>query len=142
MLIYRVDLGGAQSPFRVVDQPTGREVGWINRYLDQCCVRGLAWHTLRGYAYALLQFVRWWAARHSTDEVTEQALTDSTLLDYMRYPGQPKPRPAANTINTRVGLPNAPCAASSPSVCRRRRRAFSSSTGDSRHSAMAVRVRR
>jgi hypothetical protein len=40
-LIYRVDLGNAQSPFRVVAQPTGREVGWINRFLDQCCVRGL-----------------------------------------------------------------------------------------------------
>ena len=47
-LSYRVDLGSAQSPFRVVAQPTGREVGWINRFLDQCCVRGLAWHTLRG----------------------------------------------------------------------------------------------
>src|SRR5437667_12307544 len=58
-LIYRVDLGSAQSPFRVVAQPTGREVGWINRFLDQCCVRGLAWHTLRGYAFALMQFVRW-----------------------------------------------------------------------------------
>jgi hypothetical protein len=47
-LSYRVDLGSAQSPFRVVAQPVGREVGWINRFLDQCCVRGLAWHTLRG----------------------------------------------------------------------------------------------
>jgi hypothetical protein len=83
-LIYRVDLGNAQSPFRVVAQPTGREVGWVNRFLDQCCVRGLAWHTLRGYAFALMQFVRWWADRHSTDEVTEQALTSSSLLDYMR----------------------------------------------------------
>src|SRR6185369_10252509 len=71
-LIYRVDLGAAQSPFRVVAQPGGREVGWINRFLDQCCVRGLAWHTLRDYAFALMQFVRWWADRHSTDEVTEQ----------------------------------------------------------------------
>jgi hypothetical protein len=32
-LVYRVDLGSAQSPFRVVAQPTGREVGWINRFL-------------------------------------------------------------------------------------------------------------
>ena len=62
-LIYRVDLGSAQSPFRVIAQPTGREVGWINRFLDQCCVRGLAWHTLRDYAFALMQFVRWWADR-------------------------------------------------------------------------------
>ena len=101
-LIYRVDLGSAQSPFRVVAQPTGREVGWINRFLDQCCVRGLAWHTLRGYAFDLTHFVRWWADRHSTDEVTEQALTSSSLLDYLRYQAGQQPRPAANTINTRV----------------------------------------
>jgi integrase/recombinase XerD len=101
-LIYRVDLGSAQSPFRVVAQPTGREVDWINRFLDQCSVRGLAWHTLRGYAFDLTHFVRWWADRHSTDEVTEQALTSSSLLDYLRYQAGRQPRPAASTINTRL----------------------------------------
>ena len=50
-LVYRVGLGNAQSPFRVIAQPEGREVSWINRFLDQCMVRGLAWHTLRGYAF-------------------------------------------------------------------------------------------
>src|SRR3979409_314533 len=103
-LIYRVDLGSAQSPFRVVAQPARREVGWINRFLDQCCVRGLAWHTLRGYAFALLQFVRWWADRHSTDEVTEQALTASSLLDYMRDQARQQPRPAATPITTTTSL--------------------------------------
>ena len=115
-LIYRVDLGGAQSPFRVVAQPTGREVGWINRFLDQCCIRGLAWHTLRGYAFALLQFVRWWADRHSTDEVTEQALTASSLLDYMRDQVSQQPRPAANTINTRVWVAERALRCQFPSV--------------------------
>jgi hypothetical protein len=43
-LVYRVGLGNAHSPFRVVAQPEGREVAWINRFLDQCMVRGLAWH--------------------------------------------------------------------------------------------------
>jgi len=105
--IYRADLGSAYSPFRVVALPTGREVGWINRFLDQCCVRGLAWHTLRGYAFDLTDFIRWWADRHSTDEVTEHALTTSSLLDYLRYQAKQQPRPAANTINKRVcGLPN------------------------------------
>jgi site-specific recombinase XerD len=101
-LIYRADLGNAQSPFRVVVQPAGREVGWINRFLDQCCVRGLAWHTLRGYAFDLTHFVRWWVERHSTDEVTVEALTSSSLLDYVRYQADQQPRPAASTINTRV----------------------------------------
>src|SRR2546429_8917041 len=62
-LIYRADLSSAQSPFRIVAQPDGREGGWINRFLDQCCVRGLAWHTLRGYAFDLTHCVRCWAER-------------------------------------------------------------------------------
>jgi integrase len=57
---------------------------------------------LRGYAFDLTHFVRWWADRHSTDEVTEQALTSSSLLDYVRYQVDRQPRPAASTINTRV----------------------------------------
>jgi hypothetical protein len=92
-LIYRADLGSAHSPFRVISQPSGREVDWINRFLDQCCIRGLAWHTLRGYAFDLTHFIRWWADRHSTDEVTEQALTSSSLLDYMRYQARPTTSP-------------------------------------------------
>jgi hypothetical protein len=31
--------GNAQSPFRVVEQLMGREVEWINRFLDRECVR-------------------------------------------------------------------------------------------------------
>ena len=42
-------LSHAHSPFRVVDQ-NGREVEWINRYLDQERVRGVADSTLRSYA--------------------------------------------------------------------------------------------
>src|ERR1700681_3758485 len=101
-LIYRVDLGGAQSPFRGVAQPSGRGAGWIIRFLDQLRGRRLAWDSLGGYAFALLQFVRWWADRHSTDEVTEQALTSSSLLDYLRHQADQQPRPAASTLNLRV----------------------------------------
>ena len=101
-LAYRVGLGNAQSPFRVVAQPGAREVEWINRFLDQCAVRGLSWHTLRGYAFALTQFVRWWAKLHSTDEVTAATLSANTLLDYMRYQAGQEPRPAATTLNSRV----------------------------------------
>jgi len=91
-----------QSPFRVVVQGTGRQVDWISHYLDQSCVRGLARHTLRSYALDLLHFVRWWADIHHTDAVTEQALTGSTLLDYVRFQAGLEPRPAADTINRRV----------------------------------------
>lgn len=101
-LVYRVGLGNAKSPFRVVAQPEGREVGWINRFLDQCAVRGLAWHTLRGYAFALTDFIRWWAGLHATDEVTAEALTGSVLLDYIRYQAEQESRPSAHTINRQV----------------------------------------
>jgi len=65
-------------------------------------VRGLAWHTLRGYAFSLTNFIRWWVECHATEEVTEQALGDSSLLDYLRYLSDQEPRPAANTINKAV----------------------------------------
>ena len=75
-------LSNAHSPFRVVEQ-SGREVEWINRYLDQERVRGVADSTLRSYAHDLLHFLRWWAAAHKTSTITQQALTESTFLDYI-----------------------------------------------------------
>lgn len=101
-LSYRVGLGNALSPFRVVAQPGGREVGWINRFLDQCAVRGLSWHTLRGYAFSLTDFLRWRAELHATEEVTGEALADSTLLDYLHHLAGQQPRPSAHTINKHV----------------------------------------
>ena len=32
-------LNPAQSPIRVVEQATGQEVGWLNRYLDREYIR-------------------------------------------------------------------------------------------------------
>ena len=85
-------LGNAQSPFRIVDH-TGGEVQWINRYLDQERVRGVADSTLRSYAHDLLHFLRWWAAAHKTSAITQQALTESTLLDYIRFQVNQSPPP-------------------------------------------------
>jgi integrase len=94
-------LSNAHSPFRVVDQ-TGREVGWINRYLDQQRVRGVADTTLRSYAHDLLHFVRWWAAAHETSGVTKEALSEDTFLDYIRFQADRDPPPAAQSVNRRV----------------------------------------
>src|SRR5260370_16710903 len=77
-------LSNAHSPFRVVEQ-TGGEVEWVNRYLDQERVRGVADSSLRSYAHDLLHFLRWWAAAHKTSTITKEALTESTLLDYIRF---------------------------------------------------------
>jgi len=101
-VIYQHGLDQAQSPFRVADQ-TGREVAWINRYLDQERVRGVAETTLRSYAHDLLHFLRWWVTTHKTCEITECTLTESTLLGYIRFQVNEDPAPAAASINRRVG---------------------------------------
>jgi integrase len=101
-LVHRHDLNPAQSPYRIVQQETGREVPWINRFLDRECVRRLAETTLRSYALDLLHFLRWWFVVHHTDDVVETALTESTLADYVRVQSGQQPRPAAASINRRI----------------------------------------
>ena len=101
-VVHQDGLSNAHSPFRVVEQ-SGREVEWINRYLDQERVRGVADTTLRSYAHDLLHFLRWWATAHPTSTITQQVLTESTFLDYIRFQVNQNPPPAAASINRRVG---------------------------------------
>ena len=116
--IYQPASHNAQSPVRVVEQTTGREIGWINRYLDREYVRRLADKTLRIYAHNLLHFIRWWESVHHTGDVAEADLTESTLRDYVRFQSSLQPRPAGSTINDRIAVadralrnefPDAPC---------------------------------
>jgi integrase/recombinase XerD len=102
-VVHPQGLHNAHSPFRIVEE-TGREVAWVNRFLDQERVRSVADTTLRSYAHDLLHFLRWWVAVHQTEAITECALTDSTLLDYIRFQANQHPRPAAASINRRVGV--------------------------------------
>ena len=108
----------ARSPIHIIEQTTGWEVGWINRYLDREYVRRLADTTLRTYAHNLLHFVRWWESIHHTGDIAEGNLSQSTLLDYVRFQSSQQPRPSASLINDRVAVtdralrnqfPNAPC---------------------------------
>lgn len=108
----------ARSPIHIIEPTTGWEVGWINRYLDREYVRRLADTTLRTYAHNLLHFVRWWESIHHTGDIVEADLTESTLLDYVRFQSSQQPRPSASLINDRVAVtdralrnqfPNAPC---------------------------------
>jgi integrase len=117
-LIHQQASNNAQSPVRVVEQTTGCEVGWINRYLDREYVRRLANTTLRTYAHNLLHFVRWWKSVHHTGDLREGDLSESTLLDYVRFQSSQQPRPSPSTINDRVAVaerairnefPEAPC---------------------------------
>lgn len=117
-VIYQHASHNAHSPARVVQQNTGREIGWINRYLDREYVRRLTDKTLRIYAYSLLHFVRWWERVHHTGDVREADLTESTLRDYLCFQSSLQPRPSGSTINDRIAIadralrnefPDAPC---------------------------------
>ena len=96
-------LSNAQSPFRVVDE-SGREVVWVNRFLDRQRIRAVADTTLRSYAHDLLHFLRWWVGAHGTDAIAESTVTESTLLDYIRFQADQRPRPAPASINRRVSI--------------------------------------
>jgi hypothetical protein len=96
-------LENARSPFRLV-QANGGEVEWVNRFLDQQRVRSVAETTLRSYAYDLLHFLRWWVRVTHTTAVTEKTLSESALLDYIRFQTNQQPQPAAASINRRVAI--------------------------------------
>jgi len=93
----------ALCPFRIVET-TGREVDWVNRYLDLECLRRLAPLTVRSYAHVLLHFLRWWDSVHHTATVAPDALTDSILLDYVRFQSSQQPPVSGATINLRVNV--------------------------------------
>ena len=111
---------GAHSPIYVIERETGQGVGWINRYLDREYVRRLAYKSLYSYAHSLLHFVRWWEGVHHTGDISAADLSESTLLDYIRFQSSQQPPPSASTINDRVAcvdrairneFPDAPCQA-------------------------------
>jgi len=107
-MIFRVNRQSsdnpARCPYRVVVQTTGREIDWINRYLDYEIVRRLADHTLQSYANELLYFLRWWESVHHTDTIAQDKLTESTLLDYVRFLSGQQPPLSGSTINTRIAI--------------------------------------
>jgi hypothetical protein len=117
-LIYQCASSNGQSPMRIVEQATGDEVGWINRFLDREYIRSLADTTLRIYAHELLHFLRWWESVHHTGDIAEKDLSESTLLEYVRFQSGQQPRPSPSTINHRTAVvdralrndfSNAPC---------------------------------
>jgi site-specific recombinase XerD len=106
-MIFRVvqsmTVNNAQSPFRVVDQ-SEHEIPWINRFLDRQRIRGVADTTLRSYAYDLLNFLRWWAGTHGSVLMDEGSVSESTLLDYIRFQAAQNPPPAPASINRRLTI--------------------------------------
>jgi integrase/recombinase XerD len=102
-LIKQPSSANAQCPIRVIEQ-SGREVGWINAYLDREYVRCLARTSLRIYAYHLLDFVRWWERFHHTSDIAAGDLTQSILVEYLRFQSSLQPRLSPSTINARIAV--------------------------------------
>src|SRR5260370_9461710 len=103
-VVHQPTANHSRSAFRVVEQTSGREVDWVNRYLDLECLRRVADLTLRSYAQHLLHFIRWWESVHHTDAITEDALTESTLLQYVRFHSGQQPEFSRSTVNQRVSV--------------------------------------
>ena len=103
-VLHQPSTNQARCPYRVIVQTTGREIGWINQYLDYETIRRLADHTLQSYANELLYFVRWWESVHHTDMIAKDKLTESTLLDYVRFLSGQQPPLSGSTINTRIAI--------------------------------------
>jgi len=103
--ICRTDLPASQSPFRVVDEQ-GRELDWINRFLDAQCIRGLLPLSLRAYAITLLHFLRWWSGQPGVDvaRLTAGQFTESSLIDYVRSQLDGPRKVAPETINNRTAM--------------------------------------
>jgi site-specific recombinase XerD len=103
-VVHQPSTNQARCPYRVIVQTTGREIGWINQYLDYETLRRLSDNTLRSYAHELLHFLRWWDSVHHTDALPKDTLTQSTLLDYVRCQSGQQPPLSGGTINQRVAI--------------------------------------
>ena len=103
-VVHKPSGNHVRCPYRIVEQATGREIDWINRYLDYEMLRRLADTTLRTYAHELLHFLRWWEGVHHTDAVAKNALTETTLLDYVRFQSGQERELTGATINQRVAI--------------------------------------
>jgi len=84
-------------PYRLLDEQ-GQEIAWVNDFLDAQHVRQLSPRSLRAYAYDLLHFARWFQSQPQD----LSALTESTLLDYVRYQLNQEPQPTPQTVNHRL----------------------------------------
>ena len=87
----------AACPYRLLDE-RGHELAWVNDFLDAQHIRRLSPRSLRAYAYDLLHFARWFQSQPQA----LAAITESTLLDYVRHQLNQQPRPTPQTINHRL----------------------------------------
>jgi integrase/recombinase XerD len=86
------------SPHHVCDEKGG-EIEWANAFLDGQRIRQLSPRSLRIYAYDLLDFARWFEPQHRRFA----EMTESTIVDYVRYQLEQDPKPTPQTVNHRLG---------------------------------------
>ena len=87
----------AICPYRLLDEQN-HEIAWANDFLDAQHLRQLSPRSLRAYAYDLLHFARWFQSQpHALS-----AITESTLLDYVRHQLSQQPQPTPQTVNHRL----------------------------------------
>ena len=84
-------------PYRLLDEEN-HEIAWVNDFLDAQHLRQLSPRSLRAYAYDLLHFARWFQSQHQT----LSAITESTLVDYVRHQLNQQPQPTPQTVNHRL----------------------------------------
>ena len=97
-LVHQPSVSASASPYRLLDAP-GQEIAWANAFLDAQRIRQLSLRSLRAYAYDLLHFARW-SLQQPVQPLAE--ITESTLLNYVRYQLDQQPKPAPPTVNHRL----------------------------------------
>jgi integrase/recombinase XerD len=98
-VMYQPNVAASASPYRLRDAKGG-EVDWANAFLDAQRIRQLSLRSLRAYAYDLLDFGRWFQPQ--CQPLT--AITESSLLDYVRHQLEQHPKPTPQTVNHRLGV--------------------------------------
>src|SRR2546425_2059479 len=96
-LVHHPAVLASVSPYRVIDHE-GQEITWANDFLDAQHIRQLSPRSLRAYAYDLLHFARWFQSQPQT----LSAITESTLLEYVRHQLNQQPQPTPQTVNHRL----------------------------------------
>jgi site-specific recombinase XerD len=105
----------AQSPFRVVEGYGAR--GRLDQSLpDREYVRRLADNTLRMYAHELPLHPLVGGVHH-TAAMAESDLTESTLLDYVRFQSAQQPRPTGSPSTHRVAIADRALRNEFPTLC-------------------------
>jgi len=98
-LVHQPSVPASASPYRLLDA-LGHEIAWVNAFLDVQRIHQLSLRSLRAYAYDLLHFARWWL-QQPVQPLAE--ITESKLLNYVRYQLDQEPKPAPQTVNHRLG---------------------------------------